>query len=662
MAYSGGVYTKPVQSGVDNLSQLYLQGRMQVVNMREKVRKERSNELAAFQKAASEIEATSIAEADKLYQKGADDLRTFIGQAHNDNILQKITRSQATARINNYISQASQLANATKIVASKVKQIDEGIAKDDLSKISKDEYLSNWFSEDGGAQTRIKVDNEKGGYDLVPKQTLLSVEPIGDQLHFKKTFNFYDENTKKIEVGTSMSKIGGLAKLDPHLIKKFDINKITKDFVSTIAKTRDVSAVMGQPLGDIKYAAAFKLGDTDVYTRVISPSNLKDIANTIEVHLDGLATYDNVVSFWADTYGARAANHKGFTGIKSEEKLKKIFGSTQVLGEDGKPTGETIPKFYDELGNGIELKDTYEVMVDGEKKTFLKDPTAFERNEKGIISITNDQIELFKAYNRDRILKAMNVKVDTFKNRERLANQAKQSKNVTASVLTIQDASGENMKYGYEQFASMSMINNLKLRGPGAKTGDEDSARDVNSLISEFRNNGLITGASVNNVKEQTFLSPNSDYNPVQLSSEISNIIKKSKINLPTASNNLIESPNAFVAAETEDGRIDLFFVGEAVIAENKSEYEIASGTDATSSQLNFNRKGQVVSEQFSYVDSTKYSKIYKEFYENSPQFRRIMQSRNFDANANNPVLGKNAYAKALLAYTKDINGTQQNK
>ena len=120
MAYSGGVYTKPIESGLSGLANIYLQGKMQVINMRAKVREQRSEELAAYAKAASEIEATSIADADKLYQSAANQLRDKAVSAHNINILGLTSRSYATAQVNNYTSQASQIANATKIVADKV--------------------------------------------------------------------------------------------------------------------------------------------------------------------------------------------------------------------------------------------------------------------------------------------------------------------------------------------------------------------------------------------------------------------------------------------------------------------------------------------------------------------------------------------------------------
>jgi len=48
--------------------------------------------------------------------------------------------------------------------------------------------------------------------------------------------------------------------------------------------------------------------------------------------------------------------------------------------------------------------------------------------------------------------------------------------------------------------------------------------------------------------------------------------------------------------------------------------------------------------------------KLYTQMYDNSEEFRTIMQSLQFDEKANNPnISGKNNYTKALLAYTKNI-------
>jgi len=309
MAYSGGVYTKPIESGLSGLANIYLQGKMQVINMRAKVREQRSEELAAYAKAASEIEATSIADADKLYQSAANQLRDKAVSAHNSNILGLTSRSYATAQVNNYTSQASQIANATKIVADKVEAIDKGIADGKLDPLSKARYLRSWFTGKNQNQMVLKVPDGQGGYVNVPGQELITTEFDDDtnKVNYRKSFNYVDPNTNKIEVATRMAPVGSLSDVNPSLLQRFDSNDNVKEFVGTIGNSREVSMVRGEPAGDIQYKGAFRLGESDVFTRIIAPEALKDVASRIEMELNSLASDDvTVMSFLSQEFGARA--------------------------------------------------------------------------------------------------------------------------------------------------------------------------------------------------------------------------------------------------------------------------------------------------------------------------------------------------------------------
>ena len=162
-------------------------------------------------------------------------------------------------------------------------------------------------------------------------------------------------------------------------------------------------------------------------------------------------------------------------------------------------------------------------------------------------------------------------------------------------------------------------------------------------------------------------MKPDSKYSPVQLSSEISQVIKDSGFKITSTTNKNIESPTTFVAVEEavskEEGgvpRIKFFFAGKAVVAKSLSDYEIKSGSkgqQGTSSSvaLEFNEQGEVVETQMALFDEADHMKLYTQMYDNSDEFRTIMQNLQFDEKANSPVFGKNSYTKALLAYTKNI-------
>jgi len=668
MAYSGGVYTKPIESGLSGLANIYLQGKMQVINMRAKVREQRSEELAAYAKAASEIEATSIADADKLYQSAANQLRDKAVSAHNSNILGLTSRSYATAQVNNYTSQASQIANATKIVADKVEAIDKGIADGKLDPLSKARYLRSWFTGKNQNQMVLKVPDGQGGYVNVPGQELITTEFDDDtnKVNYIKSFNYVDPNTNKIEVATRMAPVGSLSDVNPSLLQRFDSNDNVKEFVGTIGNSREVSMVRGEPAGDIQYKGAFRLGESDVFTRIIAPEALKDVASRIEMELNSLASDDvTVMSFLSQEFGARAIGDEGFNGLKSQDEINKLFGPTVVLGEDGKPTGQTIPKIYDELGNQVQFKNTYQVEDppgSGQMKEFIMDPTTFQLNEFGIEQISDDQRNLFKAIMRDKYLKAMNVKVDDYRERDRLPRTStKTPKNILGGAFTYQktvDGVTEFYQGDYDYFSSIASRNFY--------TELQDS--DKRDLINrEIQSKGYYAGAKQLNSREQTFLKPDSKYSPVQLSSEISQVIKDSGFKITSTTNKNIESPTTFVAVEEavskEEGgvpRIKFFFAGKAVVAKSLSDYEIKSGSkgqQGTSSSvaLEFNEQGEVVETQMALFDEADHMKLYTQMYDNSDEFRTIMQNLQFDEKANSPVFGKNSYTKALLAYTKNI-------
>lgn len=657
MAYSGGVYTKPIESGLSGLANLYLQGKMQVINMRAKVRKERSEELDALAKAASEIEATSVAEIDKLYQQGANLLRDGAVKAHNDNILGLSTRSSATAKVNNFTTQASQIANSSKIVSNNVDAMREELG-DKLDSISESRYLRSWFTQKNKNQSVLKISDGKGGYLNIPGHEAISAEfDENDNISYRKSFNYVDPNTNEVKVGTNMVRVTDLADPSPYLIERFDANDNVKEFIGTIGSSREVSMVRGEPAGDMQYSGAFRLGESDVFTRIIAPEALSDVSNRIEMELNSLADDDDtVISFLSQEFGARAPGDKGFTRMKSEQEINELFGATSVLGEDGKPTGQTIPKIYDEFGNQVQFTNTYKVKDPntGEMKEFLMDPTTFQLNEFGIEQVSDDQRNLFKAIMRDKYLKGMNVKVDDYRERDRLKRTStKTPKNILGGAFTYQktvDGVTDFYQGDYDYFSSIATKNFY--------TEQQDSNnRDL--INREIQSKGYYSGAKILNEREQTFIKPSSDYFPVQISSEISKVVEDADFKISSTDNKNIESPTSFVGVEEDDGKIKFFFVGKAVVAKSVSDYELKTGTKgATSSRvgIEFNEQGEVVETQMALFDEGDHMKLYTQMYDNSEEFRTIMQSLQFDEKANNPnISGKNNYTKALLAYTKNI-------
>ena len=483
MAYSGGVYTKPILGRGQELAQLFLQGQMNVINMRKQVREARSAELDSYAKAASQIEATGVAEADKIYQSAANNLRNAAVDAHNANILGLTSRSFATSQVNNYTSQASQVANATKYVADKVEAIDKGIADGKIDPYSKSKLLRTWFTNKNLNQVSLQVPDGQGGVMSVPTIESLGTEMIDDKLHFIKHFNYKDPNTNEIKVGTRSQSVHEFFDKNPSMYELFDTNKWVKDLSSTISSSRAVESIRGEELGSAPGYVGYRIGDADGFYRVIAPERLADVSNTIENQLDALVQDDKaVISFLSQTYGARAVGDEGFRGLKSEAEILELFGERDILGEDGKPTGEKMPAVYDYYGNSIQFTNK-------DANGFIIDPLHFQLDEYGQEVISDDQRNLVKGILRDRMLKSFNIKLDDYKQRDRLAAR----KSPTAPMYDVsplvynRKAIGnetfdgfQNVKVDYKALRSISAIEVAASQGLAGQ-------RDLSNLLAEKR-------------------------------------------------------------------------------------------------------------------------------------------------------------------------------
>lgn len=659
MAYSGGVYTKPIESGLSGLANLYLQGKMQVINMRAKVRKERSEELDSLAKAASEIEATSVAEIDKLYQQGANLLRDNAVKAHNDNILGLTTRSAATAKVNNFTSQASQIANSTKIVASNLESMRKGIADKKIDPISEARYLRSWFTQRNKNQSVLKIADNQGGYLNIPGYEAISAEfDENDNISYRKAFNYVDPNTNEVKVGTNMVRVTDLADPSPSLMEVFDANDNVKEFISTIGSSREVSMVRGEPAGDMQYSGAFRLGEGDVFTRIIAPEALADVSNRVEMELNSLANDDDtVISFLSQEFGARAPGDKGFTRMKSEQEIKELFGATVVLGEDGKPTGKTIPKIYDEFGNQVVFKNTYKVEDPntGEMREFLMDPTTFQLNEFGVEEVSDDQRNLFKAIMRDKYLKAMNVKVDDYRDRDRLKTKDQEYLDVTLATHSkkVDGVTSTNKAAGYDY------LNGIAIQQALANQGGNTGVANLQTARTQFDSTGVVSTSDYtmdNQLDSFIKLVAKAEsagmVKGINLSSDVKKISEKD-FNLTTTTGQKLENFSQAFLVETPGELPKLAFIGDAIMASSIDDYKLKyGGGDVAEQALKMNIRNEVVSPGIVVADNRKAAQFYRIMYQNNPQFQKIVEDAGFKGiSANHSVHGENAVMDALITY-----------
>ena len=624
--------------------------------MRKQVRDSRSAELDSYAKAASQIEATGVAEADKVYQSAANNLRNAAVEAHNQNILGFTSRSFATSQVNNYTSQASQVANATKYIADKVEAMDKGIADGKIDPYSKSRLLRTWFTNKNLNQTKIEVRDANGNITYVPTIESLGTDMIDDKLHFVKSFNYKDPNSGQVMVGTRSQSVHEFFDQNPKMYELFDTNKWVKDLSSTISGSRAVESIRGEELGSAPSYVGYRIGDADGFYRVIAPERLADVGNTIENQLDALVQDDNaVISFLSQTYGARAVGDEGFRGLKSEKEILELFGERDILGEDGKPTGEKLPSVYDYYGNAIQFTNK-------DASGNIIDPLHFQLDEYGQEIISDDQRNLVKGILRDRMLKSFNIKLDDYKQRDRLASR----KSPTAPIYDVsplvynRKALGDetfdgfqNVKFDYNALRSISAIEMAASQGLAGQ-------RSLSNVLAEKNNNGYASGGSLNQI-QQTYINEEFEYYPVQFGDKgLGELTKNAGITLTSSDNKEIVNPTSFIVVEDPDGnsKPKLLMLGQVVVADTKQDYELEQGGSVgAGSGVKLNEKGKVVVDGLSLVEDTQVGNLYKQMYNDIPGFKEKMVGLGWTGKtAQGPTGTNNDYYLALQAYANSIN------
>jgi len=381
MAYQGGIYTQPIATKAEKIAQFYLDGQMNVNKIKLQVQEARSKELSELAKAAATIQATGAGELDKLYAGGARSLTEAAYAAHQANREGKISRSEATALISSYQSQANQLGNISELVTNKLKAYDEAIAAD-----KEDEYGRNKF-----IRTLIKdrpmpryLINEKG--ERIPYQDTVQVGMIGNDAAMIRNFQYTDQSGK-IQTATQTRRLTDITGgKDDHYLK-FDPNETVKDFLK----------VLGQNYA-FPYNQTQDLGGQIMFQAVLQNRKVPELRNNIENELDSIVADDkDVVRIITQHFGGKAIGDPGHKWM-TQEDLKKMYGTRKFVNENGEE--EEIPQFYNDKG---------ELLVPEIKNGLIIDPTTIQLDNEGEEIITDQQRELAKAFMRDKFLQGLDV-------------------------------------------------------------------------------------------------------------------------------------------------------------------------------------------------------------------------------------------------------------
>jgi hypothetical protein len=648
MGYSGGIYSKPILGGFSDVANLYLQGKMQVINIRQQVRQQRSEELQALAEQAAEIEATGVSEIDKLYQQGANDLRQAASDAHTANILGRTNRGVATARVNNYTSQASQLANASTIIKTKVDEMDKEILNGKVNDYSRAKYLRGWFTEQNLVPRYIKIpvdpNDASKGYTQVPQYQTMGTEMIDGKLHYRKTSNFLNTNTGVEEVQTRLTSINEMSNT-PDLFMQFDVNDYVKESTNAIGQSQAVDLVPGQPAGSpppftSQQTITAQGGNTQIYTRVIAPSRLIQVADMIETDINAVLQDDKkVISILSEYYNARAIGDEGFGGMKDQSQINDLFGETEYTDQS---TGVVtkIPQFYDKNGDGITLTNT-------DSSGNIIDPTIIQLDAYNNEEITDDQRSIVGAILRKKMLNAFNIKLSDFKIRDILkAKKPKgdESLSVLASVYT---KNGQTTTTDFDNINTMISLTEAQ---------NANNTSLTTQILQERNTNGFTT-RGFNNQVAATVFKPTNEYGSINIGNEFQEVLSENML-ISDLYNKKLDKIRGVGFSEDPSGTGNsrIFVTGDVIVAETEADWnQTSGGQNAASSGYSTNSKQQVVSESVSVLEDSKIQRLYQNLYANVPGFDAKMRGLGFTGpTAKSSTFGNSAYVDAIITYIKD--------
>lgn len=649
MGYSGGIYSKPILGGFSDVANLYLQGKLQVIGIRQQVRQQRSEELQALAEQAAEIEATGVSEIDKLYQQGANDLRKAASDAHTANILGRTTRGIATARVNNFTSQASQLANASTIIKTKVDDMDKEILNGKVNDYSRSKYLRGWFTEQNLVPRYIKIpvdpNDSSKGYTQVPQYETMGTEMIDGKLHYRKTFNYLNPNTNQVEVGTRMTSINEMSNT-PDLFMQFDINDYVKKSSDAIGQSQAVSLIPGQPTGmpqpyQSTQTITAQGGNTQVFTRVIAPQRLVQVADMIETDINAVLQDDKkVISILSEFYNARAIGDEGFGGIKNQQQINDLFGETEYTDQT---TGvvEKIPQFYDKNGDNIVLTNT-------DSSGNIIDPTIIQLDEYNNEEVTDDQRAIVGAILRKKMLNSFNIKLSEFRVRDILKGtkpKGDESLSVQASVYTKNNAT-----------ATLD-FDALSTRIALTEAQNQNNTSLTTQILNDRNRVGFST-TGFNNQVAATVFKPSNEYGSVNIGNEFQDVLDENML-ISDLYNKKMDKIREIGFSEDPSGANNsrIFVSGDVIVAQTEADWsQTSGGQTAASSGYSTNSKQQVVSESVSVLEDSKVQRLYQNLYKNVPGFPAKMEALGFKGPTaeSNVGLGNSLYVDALITYIKD--------
>lgn len=383
MAYRGGYFVKPVESDYTGFSQRYTQGKKAAEAVRENVRKQRSAELQALVE-ASDFEYTGVSEIDNAYMAAATKMREEVVNAHKANIRGEMSRTEATAAQNRYLSQANKISRIAEFKAQGAKDIQELIDKGEASQLELDLYMSDWIVPKGENQTYIDQD---GNMQMSGRRMV--VDMIGDKTG-KKELAFIVETSYPDAEGNIVTNYGyrGInesVNTDRDRYRAITAQGRADEFFEITAKKKFLpTGPNGELTANPLYGYTTNVAGSQYKFSIENKAGMSSVRNTLEMNLQATSASDKL-SILYDA-GARIIGSPDAPSLRSTEEIDQVYNS----GGNG--------NLYDKDGNNL---------------TLSSDPLLIQLDPEGLKPIlTEDQEAYVDALIRANYYNRLDVTVD----------------------------------------------------------------------------------------------------------------------------------------------------------------------------------------------------------------------------------------------------------
>ena len=645
-----GQITSPILGNFSDLGKMFIDGTARINAIKQEVAKERFALNTALTESIDEIGATNITEWDKVVHSGAQEMRSFVAQAIRDNKAGLISRSDVSSLVSNFQTQAGMLANTTKLYTEKADAIQKKIDAGTESQKALADYNTAWFQDN--SMTEYNIKNADG--TMRANQKLVQSKIINNQLHFVSTKEILapklvdgeEQPDGKggviMETKTITQAMPAGSFLDPNIkgAPAFDTEKKVKDFQSTTGARMTFIDINTKQIVDNPFTTTSRQPNGDlVTTSIIAPESFTDMVNLMENRLREITT-TTAATIIFDELGGRSLFHDDSPGVRPEDEWKKDFG---MFEDKGVNEGRTMPRFFD---------------VNGDKIKLTKDPLVLEMSDDGVSIASPEQVELAKAFMREKYLRSMNITQEQFVNRKKIARAGKTDPPASISPFVLNrvvDGKSKSVKADAEYWENIAVMAQLASIGV-------DGRGDLATFEAEFTTGGKLnyTDQLNANIIPQALgdilKHPDNIYKTISVAGDMIDLVK-GDLTISSINNTpLLNVQNISIVKDpTGAQNMQILVGGDTMYGESRSMNEIVMAGAATQ-KLDFVSNQEVVRTGVSILSQEQYKGLYKQLYANK-QFREVMKSAGFvgeDA-YNENINTRGDYGFAFEAYAETI-------